>query len=429
MKNFKLDLFKFKNSLDIDQMDVVKTVQFYIDNYENFSEIELTNSLKESLQPFTFYPEVEKLLESFNEEINNNSLLYELKDLYKKIDRKNNNSLYTPILHTLLDIINSEDDDIRMDKIFNTLIIYDWDPDIKVFILKKTTNDEQVANMTNTGKSSKVYTLSIKTEDGYLIFIEDSWFLLNDEDLKPTLLEEHVKDENKLKEYRMLQDVFNIAEINEEFIIFPIDDKLNIKVSTKNGKIYLNDEKLDKETSLEKIFQSPIIPFYRKNLYTYISNVIKNLNKFVELDIAIDVKNIAKPLCHAIIIKYNNKYYLYYIDKRNASLLYKYDNVIELINDVKKEFDIDISFFLKDKLPKDMLELNKLKEREKQIDIKLNDVNESIRILLENKELLNENKELKITYNNLLVYKNKLLLEKKEIRNKKNDVKYKLFLK
>jgi len=99
---------------------------------------------------------------------------------------------------------------------------------------------------------------------------------------------------------------------------------------------------------------------------------------------------------------------------------YAYENATELIHDIQKDLDYDLTHFYENKLSTELKNLRGLEDREQQIDMKLQDVNESLRMLNENSELLEENKELQRTKSNLLVYKHKLTEELNNIKAEKS---------
>lgn len=122
--DLKLQIFKFKQQLNEEQLDVARIAYAHLEQYDNLSEKEITQSLNESLKPFTYYPEVKSFLESVNTEIDSKSLAYTLKDLYRKVERQNLSNIYRQPLVTILEIINRPDDDSRMEAILNELNIY-----------------------------------------------------------------------------------------------------------------------------------------------------------------------------------------------------------------------------------------------------------------------------------------------------------------
>jgi hypothetical protein len=264
MKNLKYDLFNFKKDLPMEDYELNVIVERYISNYDNFSEKELVGSLKETLTPFSYDTRVKNLVEGLESEINSEPLNYNLKDLYKKIERKNYGQMYRPALNSILNIINQNDNDTKMTSILNELVIHDWIPEVKLFLTGYMNNPIQRQNLVNSGKASKVFTLVEKTENGNLVFMKDRWFLINQDEVKQTLLEDHIKDIDKLREFRILEKVMTIGDIKEDSISFRLDENLVLSISTKNDKdMFLNEEKLDKETTLEGLFNSKIIPWLK----------------------------------------------------------------------------------------------------------------------------------------------------------------------
>jgi len=64
------------------------------------------------------------------------------------------------------------------------------------------------------------------------------------------------------------QRSINITTITEDRINFKVSENLTIGLSvTKKGLIFINDDEMNKETTLESLFSSPIIPIVNKNFY------------------------------------------------------------------------------------------------------------------------------------------------------------------
>jgi len=421
MGNLKLELFNFKNKLNVEQLDIARVAQLHLENYDNLSEMELNESLKHNLNYFRYDSEVKLFLEKVENEIESMPLVYELKDLYKKVERKNHGMLYRSALVQLLETINKANDDARMESVLNELSIYDWIPEIKGFLLKMSSSPVERQNLQNSGKASKVYTLVEKCEEGHLAFIVDRWFLISESEIKQVIAEDYVKDDAKVRNIRLLEKVLEIGEIEENRISFKIDEHLTLGVSTKNNEMYLNGEKLDKETTLETLFNSPIIPYLRRDYYNLVEATKNNIDKFVELDVALKVTNLLNPFTESVVFNYKDKMYVYNKDNRTGSRFFAYENASELIRDVQKELDYDLSHFYENKISNELKTLRGLEDKEQQINMKLQDVNESLRMLSENADLLSESKELTLTHNNLLVYKHKLTNELNQIKENKSQ--------
>lgn len=421
MKNFKLELFNFKNELNIEQLDVARIAHMHLENCDKLSERELVKSLRESLSEYFYYNNVKLFVESLENELDEYSLTYELKDLYKQLDRKNLGMLYRQPMVTLLEIINKPDDQAKVMGILNELSIYDWIPEVKMFLMKMNSSPIEKQNLKNSGKASKVFTLVEKVEEGHLAFIIDRWFLISESsnDIKQVLADEYIKDTDKIRNIRLLEQVMQTSDINEEFISFRIDENLMISVSTKDSSIYLNEEKLDKETTLETLFNSPLIPYLKRNFYSLLETTLNNIDKFMDLDIAIKVGNLVNRFTENVAFNYKDKNYVYSRDSRYGSKFYAYENVTELIHDVQKELDYDLSHFYENKLSQEVKKLRTLTDKEKQINIKLKDISESLDMLNYNKELLEESAELQATKKELLLYQAKLMKELNDIRVEK----------
>jgi len=422
MGNLKLSLFNFKNKLNVEQLDIARIAQSHLEQYDNMSEMEINESLKQNLNNFRYEPEVKLFLESVSDEISSMPLVYELKDLYKKVERKNHGMLYRPALNQLLETISKSDDDARMESVLNELSIYDWVPEIKHFLMKMTSSPIERQNLENSGKGQKVYTLVEKVEEGHLAFIVDRWFLISESEIKQVLADDYIKDADKIRNIRLLEQVLMTTELDDTKIKFDISEGLTLAVGTKDAAIYLNEEKLDKETTLETLFNSTIIPYLEKGKYNLLEATINNLDKFVELDLALKVSNLLNPFMESVVFNYKDKMYIYNKDKRSGSNFYMYENATELIHDVQKSLDYDLTHFYENKLSTELKALRGLEDKEQQIDLKLQDVNESLKMLSENPELLEESKELKLTHTNLLVYKHKLVKELNELKAKKTSI-------
>jgi len=416
--NIKLALFNFKNELTIDQLDEAKIAQLHLENYENLSEKEMFESLRGQLNGFTYESKVVSFLESVKDEIDSKPLIYELKDLYKKVERKNLGLIYRQPLVTLLEIINRQDDESRMDGVLNELSIYDWVPEIKAFLLNQTKNPMEHQNLQRNGNASKIYTLVEKCNEGSLVFISDRWFLINESEIKQVLLDDYVQDIEKMREVRLLEQVLDTAEIHGDRIEFKIDEQLYIGISTKDKNIiYMNGEKLDKETTLESIFNSPIVPYLKRNQYVLLETTRNNLDKLMDLDIAVRVENPLNPYLEAYCFNYKDKMYLYSRDMRTGSAFFQYENASEIIRDIQKELDYDLTKFFENKLSKELKHLRALEDKEKSIEMKLKEISESVELLKDSDVW--EEEEIQLVYKNFMTQKNTLLKNFNLIKNDK----------
>lgn len=423
MKNLKLEIFNFKQKLGYEQSDIASITEKLLNEYDNFSEKEIRKILNERLFKYTYDVEVKNLLEKVDQEIDAYNLVYELKDLYKQVERQNQGMIYRQPLNIILEIINRPDDDSRMESILNELKIYEWVPQIKKFIYGLTQSPIERQNMTNSGKADKIYTLVEKVSDGYMAFIGDRWFLLNENEIKQTLVEDNIDNDDRIRELRTLEQALKLSEIENDTIYLKIDENITLGLSTKDKSLMINEEKLDTETTLESIFNSPIIPYLKKEYYMLLNTLKENLNNMVELDVALRVHNILNPQLEAYAFNYKDKMYLYSKDIRTGSSFYQYESVNELIMDIKKELDYDLTPFFENKLSKEMKKLRTLEDKEKVLEKKIKDVQESIDELLTEKEILENDKNLKLTFDNLLLYKHQLNKKMNELKNYKTQYK------
>jgi hypothetical protein len=419
MKNFKLELFNFNKKLTIDQTEIAAIVEHHIAACDRFSEKEVYSSLNEKLGKFTYDADVKSLLEGLNSEIQQNTLTADLKDLYRKVERKNHAHLYRSGLNTILNIISKNSDEEKMESIVNELVIYDWIPEIKMFMLEIKKNPIEIQNYRNSGKSEKVFTLVEKINEGILAYVVDRWFLFQESEVKQVIPDEYIKEEKEIKRIRLLEEAIKRAEITEKLITFRIDENLKISLATKDGALFLNEEKADVESNLENVFNSPIIPYLKRDYYLILKAVNENLDKFVDLDVAIKVSNLAKPFLEAVAINYKDSMYLYSVDKRTGSRFYQYESVNTMINDIRKELDYDVTSFFENKLSKELKHLKALEDREQKIETKIKETNEAIDMLKSEGELLKNDKNLKIAFDNLLIVKHNLIKESQKIKNDK----------
>jgi hypothetical protein len=375
MKNLKLELFNFKKSLSIDQLDVSYIIEGHISSVNDFSEKQIISSLNEKLKPFTYDKEVNNLLESLNDDLSNYQLLYELKHLYNVLNSQNQGELYRQPINVLLQTINLETDQDRMGKILNELAIYDWVPEIKLFVYNLTKSPEQKSNLLSGGKSESVYTIVEQVEEGHLSFIRDSWFLLTENSIEKTLLENNVKDEERLRTLRTLQTALQFATINESRIDFRISEYLTIGLSvTSKGGYFINDDEMNNETTLESLFSSPVIPIVNKNFYPLLVEVSKNIDSFVELDVVKKISNLINPTLEVFAFNYKNNIFIYRCDERYGNSFFKYDSALELVNEVRNEMNYDLTYFYENKLSKELISKKKLEDKEREITLKLEDV-------------------------------------------------------
>lgn len=401
MKNLKLELFNFKKSLTFDQSDVSYIIEGFLNNYVDFAEKQIIQSLNERLTPFTYDKDVKLFLESLNNDVAQYQLLYELKSLYNVLNTKNQGELYRQPINVLLQTINLETDQDRLSKILNELAIYDWVPEIKLFVHNLTKSPEKRNNLLNGGKAESVYTIVEQVEDGHLSFVKDSWFILSDGVIEKTLLENHVKDEERFRCLRTLQTALQYCVISESRIDFRISEYLTVGLGVSNGSLYINEDELNEESTLENIFSSPIIPIVNKNFYPLIMEVHNNMDSFVELDVVKRVTNLINPTLEVYAFNYKNNLFIYRCDERYGYSFFKYESAIELVNEVRNELNYDLTYFYENKLNKEIVTRKKLEDKEREITLKLEDVKFNISKVKSSMQILGNTKILKEALTNL----------------------------
>jgi hypothetical protein len=422
MKNLKLELFNFKRGLSLEQDDVSVIIEGHMNACNEHSEKAIIQSLNERLRPFTYDKSVKSLLESLNDDMQNYELLYELKNLYNVLNSKNQGELYRQPINVLLQTINLDTDQDRMAKVLNELAIYDWVPEIKLFVHNLTSSPEKKSNLLSGGKGESIFTIAEQVEDGHIALIRDSWFLLTENSIEKTLLENNIKDEESLMTMRTLETAMKYASVNEDRVNFRISEYLTLGLSVgKKGSLFINDDEMNEETTLESLFNSPIVPIVNKNFYPIILEVSKNLDKFVELDVVKKVQNLVNPYLECFAFNYKNNTYLYRVDERYGNSFFKYESALELVNEVRNELNYDLTYFYENKLGREVMVKRKLEDKEREITLKLEDVQFNIDKVKNSIKLIGESEVLSTALNNLEKRKGNLdaeLLGVKELQYK-----------
>lgn len=375
MKNLKLELFNFKKDLSLDQEEISVIVEGHMNACNVNSEKIIISSLNERLKPYTYDKSVKTLLEGLNDDMVTYELLYELKNLYSVLNTKNQGELYRQPINVLLQTINLEGDQDRMSKILNELAVYDWVPEIKVFVHNLTQSPEKRSNLLSGGSAESIFTIVEQVEQGHVALVNDSWFLLTENAIEKTLLESHIKDQETLMSLRTLETAHKYSTITENRINFKISEYLTIGLGVgKKGGLFINDDELNGETTLESLFNSPIVPLVNKNFYPVILETSKNLDKFVELDVVKRINNLVNPFLEVFAFNYKNNIFVYRCDERYGNSFFKYESAIELVNEVRNELNYDLTYFFENKLNKETIVKRKLEDKEREITLKLEDV-------------------------------------------------------
>ena len=402
MKNLKLELFNFKKDLTLDQEEVSVIVEGHMNACNELSEKQIIVSLNERLKPYTYDKSVKSLLENLNDDMRNYELLYELKNLYNVLNSKNQGELYRQPLNVVLQTINLETDQDRMSKILNELAVYDWVPEVKLFVHNLTKSPEKRTNLLSGGKAESTFTIVEQVEDGHVALVKDSWFLLSENTIEKTLLENHVKDEESLKSLRMLETAMKYAQVTEDRVNFRISEYLTIGLAVgKKSGLFINDDEMNEETTLESLFSSPIVPIVNKNFYPILLEVSKNLDKFVELDVVKRVNNLINPYLELFAFNYKNNTFVYRCDERYGNSFFKYESALELVNEVRNELNYDLTYFFENKLDKELIVKRKLEDKEREITLKLEDVNFNISKVKGSIQMIGESEVLTTALKNL----------------------------
>ena len=410
MKNLKLELFNFKKELSLDQDEIYRIVEGHMEVCNEESEKSIINSLNERLKPYTYDGDVKSLLEDLNDDMENNELLYELKNLYNVLDKKNQGNLYRQPINVLLETINLDNDQNRLSKILNELAIYDWVPEIKLFVSNLSSSPEKKNNLLSGGKGESVYTIVEQVEDGHVALIKDSWFLLEENEVRKVLLEDHISEEN-LSSMRMIESAMSYATIEEDKVNFRISEYLTIGIGVNDNSLYINGDEMNEETTLDSLFSSPIIPIVNKNFYPILQEVSKNIDKFVELDVVKKVENMINPYLECFAFNYKNATFLYRCDERYGNSFFKYESALELVNEVRNDLNYDLTYFYENKLDEELISKRRLEDKERDISMKLEDVAFNIDKVKGSIDMIGETKILENALSNLESRKKNLKAE------------------
>jgi hypothetical protein len=402
MKNIKLELFNFKKKLGVDQDEVSMIIDSYINVCNEVSEKQIITSLNERLKPFTFDKEIKSFVESLNIDMKEYQLVYELKHLYNVLNGKNQGELYRQPINVLLQTINLESDQDRLSKVLNELAVYDWVPEIKLFVHNLTKSPEQKANLLSGGKGESIFTVVEQVEEGYLCLVRESWFLLSENNIEKTLLETHISNAENLAVLRVLETAMKFSTITNDRVNFRISENLTVGISVANkGVMFINEDELNKETTLESLFSSPIIPIVNKNFYPVILETANNIDKFVEMDVVKRVSNLVNPHLEVFAFNYKNNNYVYRCDERYGNSFFAYESPLELVNEVRNELNYDLTYFFENKLSKELIVKRKLEDKEREITLKLEDVKFNLSKVRTSIQYIGESNVLKTALENL----------------------------
>lgn len=369
MKNMKLELFNFKKTLNMDQEDIYRIVDAHINISDQVSEKNLFESLNQKLDIYKYDSSVKGLLEGLSNELQEHDLVYVLRDLFKQVEKMDEGGMiYRQPMKVIMDIINEADDTERKARILNELALYDFVLPIKKFMLNFTENPMKRANMSSEGgKAENVFAIVERVESGHLAYVHDKWFMISEKSIEPTTLDKWFTDTNKLRQMVRLQTACKLADIDENAINFKVDENLTIGVNINDGSLLLNGEKTNKETTLENVFNSPVVPFMKRDFYPVISETVNNVDKFVDLDIAVKIYNVTNPFLEAFAFNYKDKIYTYSVDRRYGNSFYEFNSAVELVSEMQSELGYDLTYFFKNKFEDEVITRKNLEDREQVI--------------------------------------------------------------
>lgn len=422
MKSLKLKLFEFNKGLNIDETELDVLLREHINLCENYSEKEIYGSLSNHLDKYKFYESVNTLLTDIDQELSSNPMLYNLKDLYAKVARKQNRFLYENALQLILGCINQPTNEDRAIRVLEDLKLYEWIPEIKLFLYENaiTAQDKQnYSKLTNGGKVEDVYSVVLQIKEGYLTYISDKWFILSKEGITATLLENHIKDDVQLRKLRLIEEAIQKANFEENKITFKISEDLTVSFDTNKKMLYLNGAEAENTTTLETLFNSPIIPFVGKAFYPVLNETFNNLDKFMKIDTVKHVYNMIDSSFECYVFNYEGKISQYRIDKRLGNSYYTYESAMPLIENVIYELGADLTLFYENLISQELKDKMDLDKEEKVLLEKIEKLNNDILLLNDSKDLVKENKMLQTVYNSLLSKKHKLSENLKTVKVKK----------
>lgn len=422
MKSLKLTLFEHCKALgNIEQSEVANIVSEHIDLCDKYSEKEIYGSLTNLLERYKFYENVKTMLCEIDTELSANPVMYTLKDLYAKVARKENRFLYENALHSIMECINQLTDEDRKAKILNDLKLYEWIPEIKMFMFEMASTPQTKQNYSSKGgKIDDIFSIVLQLKEGYMTYVANKWFIMNDNGVTATLAENHIQDDTQLKKLRLLEQAVQCAEFSDSRIVFKIAEGLVVAFDTKDKKIYINESETDKETTMETLFNSPVIPFSGKGFYPILNETYNNLDKFLKIDAVKHVTNIMNSAYECYVFNFNGKISQYRVDKYMGNSYYTFENAMPLIENVMHDLGADLTFFYENQLSEEMKSKINIERQEKALMEKLTDIENAImKIKEEGPELLKENKAIANLYNSLLGKKHKVSEELKTVKNKK----------
>ena len=113
------------------------------------------------------------------------------------------------------------------------------------------------------------------------------------------------------------------------------------------------------------------------------------------------VTNLINPTLEVFAFNYKNNTFVYRCDERYGNSFFKYESALELVNEVRNEMNYDLTFFFENKLSKELIVKRKLEDKEREITLKLEDVEFNISKVEGSMKMIGETKVLTEALKNL----------------------------
>ena len=144
------------------------------------------------------------------------------------------------------------------------------------------------------------------------------------------------------------------------------------------------------------------------------------------MDVVKKVQNLVNPYLECFAFNYKNNTYLYRVDERYGNSFFKYESAIELVNEVRNELNYDLTYFYENKLSKEIVVKRKLEDKEREISLKLEDVQFNIEKVKNSMQLIGESEVLSTALNNLEKRKSNLETELQGVKELQYNERIKL---
>jgi hypothetical protein len=119
------------------------------------------------------------------------------------------------------------------------------------------------------------------------------------------------------------------------------------------------------------------------------------------MDVVKRVSNLINPHLEVFAFNYKNTIYLYRCDERYGHSFFKYESALELVNEVRNELNYDLTYFYENNLSKELITKRKLEDKEREITLKLEDVELNIGKIEGSIKMIGESNSLSIALGNL----------------------------